>query len=416
MFILPIIITALGGFLLIKLRFFPMLHPCRTARGMLDAVAEDGGYRSLALALAGTLGVGNIFGVAIAISLGGAGAVLWLFISGVFASVIKYAEATVCADLTGTDGQGGMMYAIERNLPAGKPLGKAYAVTCIAISLIIGAAMQSSAAISSASLVLGDGWLYPLIFVFLTAVLILGDRERIKSATAILVPLAAIIYIILTVTVIIKNAATLPAIISEIFESAFTTPAVCGGTLGSLMTSPVVRGFATGILSNEAGAGTSSMAHTSGRGHHPSSAGLLGMCEVFFDTAILCTLTALAILTSVREPLGTASARLVVDALSSAMPGGGYLIALSVATFALATAVCWYFYGRVSLGYLTGRGGEAFLALYLAFVGLGGVFDCSGFAAVADVLLLVLTLLCAPVIIKSSDRIRALSELRGLLK
>lgn len=416
MFILPIIITALGGFLLIKLRFFPILHPRRVACGMLDAVAEDGGYRSLALALAGTLGVGNIFGVAIAISLGGEGAVLWLLVSGVFASVIKYAEATICTDLTETEGQGGMMYAIEKNLPAGRTLGRAYAVTCIALSLIMGAAMQSSAAISSASLVLGGGWLYPLIFVFLTAVLILGDRERIKSATAILVPLAAIIYIILTVTVIIKNAAALPEVISKIFKSALTVPAVGGGAFGSLVTSPIVRGFATGILSNEAGAGTSSMAHTSGTSRQPSNAGLLGMCEVLFDTVILCTLTALAILTSVREPLGAGTARLVVEALSSAMPGGGYLLALSVTTFALATAVCWYFYGRVSLGYLTGRSSGVFLAVYLLFAGLGGVFDCSGFAAAADVLLLVLTLLCAPVIIKSSDRIRALSELRGLLK
>jgi len=416
MFVLPLIITALGGYLLIKLRFFPILHPCRTVRGILDAVAEDGGYRSLALALAGTLGVGNIFGVAIAISLGGSGAVLWLFISGIFASVIKYAEATLCTDLTETDGQGGMMYAIEKRLALGKPLGRAYAAVCVALSLIMGAAMQSSAAISSASLLLGDGWLYPFAFVILTALLILGDRERIKSATAVLVPLATVVYVLLAVTVIIRNFSALPDVISDIFKSALTPTAAGGGIIGSLTTSPVVRGFATGILSNEAGAGTSSMAHTSGSRLSPSGAGLLGMCEVLFDTVLLCSVTALAILTSVREPLGTDSAELVVGALASAFPGSGFLLALSVTTFALATAVCWYFYGRVSLGYLTERGGAVFLTVYLLFVGLGGVLDCSGFAAAADVLLLGLTLLCTPVIIKSSDRIRALSEPRGLMK
>ena len=139
------------------------------------------------------------------------------------------------------------------------------------------------------------------------------------------------------------------------------------------------------------------------------------MCEVLFDTVILCMLTALAILLSVREPLGADTASLVVNALASAYSGGGILLTVSVFAFALATAVCWYFYGRVSLGYFTRRGGIAFLALYLFFVGVGGLFDCSGFAAISDIILLALTLLSAPVIIKSSDRVRALSELDGLI-
>lgn len=415
MFVLPFIITALGGFLLIKLRFFPLLHPLRVARRTLRAVGEQGGYSSLALALAGTLGVGNIFGVAIAISLGGAGAVFWLFLSGIFAAVIKYAEASVCTDLARNKGQGGMMYAIRQKLRCGGQLGALYAALCLALSLVMGGAMQSSAAVSAATLTIGKSPVFPIIFVVLTFIFIIGKRERIKAATATLVPLAAVIYIVSAAIVIIKNASLLPDVISDILRSAFTVRAAGGGILGSLVASPVVRGFATGILSNEAGAGTSSMAHTSGPSATPTGAGLLAMCEVLFDTVILCMLTALAILLSVREPLGADTATLVVDSLASAYPGGSILLTLSVFAFALATAVCWYFYGRVSLGYLTHRGDAVFLVVYLLFVGVGGLFDCSGFAAIADVILLALTLLTAPVIIKSSDRVRALSELDGLI-
>ena len=414
MFILPVIITALGGFLLIKLRFFPFLHPRRAARGMLRIIGDQGGYSSLALALAGTLGVGNIFGVAIAVSLGGAGAVFWLFVSGIFAAVIKYAEATVCTDLA-PRGQGGMMYAISQKLKGGRLLGATYAALCMALSLIMGGAMQSSAAVSAATLTAGRTAVLPILFVVLTFVFIIGKKERIKTVTACLIPFAVLLYIISALVVIVRNVSLLPDVISEIFESAFTAPAVSGGVLGSLAASPVVRGFATGILSNEAGAGTSSIAHTSGSPVSPCSAGLLAMCEVLFDTVILCMLTAFAILLSVREPLGVDAADLVVDSLATAYPGSDAVLTVSVFAFALATAVCWYFYGRVALGYFTRRGGAAFLVIYLLFVGIGSLFDCSGFAAVADVILLFLTLLCAPVIVKSSDRVRALSELDGLI-
>ena len=415
MFILPFIITALGGFLLVKLRFFPILHPRRVARGMLRAVGEQGGYSSLALALAGTLGVGNVFGVAIAISLGGAGAVFWLFASGIFAAVIKYAEAAVCTDLAHSGGQGGMMYAIRMKLRRGRSLGALYAALCLALSLIMGGAMQSSAAVSAATLTVGKSPVFPILFTFLTLALILGKKERIKAATAALVPLATVVYVITATAVIIKNLPLLPDVISDILRSAFSFRAAGGGILGSLVASPIVRGFATGILSNEAGAGTSSMAHTSGSATSPSGAGLLAMCEVLFDTVLLCMLTAFAILLSVREPFGVDAATLVVDSLASAYPGGSILLTLSVFAFALATSVCWYFYGRVSLGYLTHRGGAIFLVVYLLFVGVGSLFDCSGFAAIADVILLALTLLTAPVIIKSSDRVRALSELDRLI-
>lgn len=415
MLFLPVIITALGGFFLIKLRAFPLLHPRKTLSGMLRAVRASGGYPALALALAGTLGVGNIFGVAIAISLGGAGSALWLFISGVFASIIKYAEAATAVDLCAGGGRGGMMYAAHRTLRRGRFFGSAYAAVCIMLSLVMGAAMQSSAAVSAAEIALGDSGVIPLAFLLLSGLFILFGMDRIKTVTALLVPIAAVLYVLTAAVVIIRNAALLPEVIGEILSSAFTPPAIGGGALGALVTSPVVRGFATGILSNEAGAGTSSMAHASGTALTPGEAGLLGMCEVFFDTSVLCTLTALAILTSVSHPIGMSGAQLVATALFSAYPGSDIALTASIAAFALATVVCWYFYGRTALAYFTSHGRGAYLVSYLAAVMLGALVDCSPLAALSDVLLLLLSLITAPIIIKSSDRVRALSELEGLL-
>lgn len=417
MFILPIIITALGGFLLVKLGFFPFRHPIKTARLCFGGMEREG-VRNLALALAGTLGVGNIFGVAISIAVGGAGSVFWLFLSGIFAAVIKYAEVLLCVDAAeGGEGQGGMMYLISSRLPHGKLLGGIYAIVCLLLALTMGAAMQSSAAVSSAELISNiPRPVFAVVFLLLAFAFIFGRRDRIKSITAVLVPLAAACYIFLTLTVILRYYSEIPRVIGEILSSAFSPRSAAGGFLGYLSVSPIVRGYSTGILSNEAGAGTSSMAHASSLMRDPVSSGLMGMCEIVADTAILCTLTAFAILLPNPDPSGISAVELVVSSLSLAFSHSDLLLLVSVGAFALATVVCWYFYGSVCSRYLFGRGADVlFLIAYALATLIGAILDCSHFASVSDVFLLLLTLLTLPVIIKSSDRIRTLSELWGLL-
>ena len=417
MFILPVIVSALGVFLLIKLGFFPFRHPLKSARICVGGMG-NAGLKNLALALAGTLGVGNIFGVAISITVGGAGSVLWLFLSGTFAAVIKYAEVLLCVDNSqnGT-GQGGMMYLLASKLRGGRFLGRLYAAICLLLSLIMGAAMQSSAAVGSAEVILEiPRPFFAALFMILAFAFIFGRRERIKSITAVLVPLAAFCYILLTLTVIVRYYREIPRVIAEICASALTPRSAAGGVFGYLSVSPIVRGYSTGILSNEAGAGTSSMAHTSSEGADPVSSGLMGMCEVIADTAILCTLTAFAILLPQSNISAISAAELVTASLSLAFPKSEWLLLLSVSAFALATVVCWYFYGSVCSRYLFGRAADlVFLLLYAIGVLIGAVFDCSVFASLSDILLLALTLLTLPVIIKSSDRIRTLSELSGLI-
>ena len=416
MLFLPLIITALGGFLFIKLGAFPLRHPLKMARICARGAGREG-FLGLALALAGTLGVGNIFGVAISISVGGAGSVLWLFVSGFFAAVIKYAEVLVCVDRRKSSiGQGGMMYLVAERLRHGRALGVIYAAVCLALSLTMGAAMQSSAAVSSASLICGvKKPLFAAAFMILAFAFIFGRRERIKQITAFLIPLAGVLYIFLTLAVIFRYYGEIPRVIGEIFADAFRPRSFVGGVLGYLSASPIVRGYSTGILSNEAGAGTSSMAHASAEGD-PVASGILGMLEVFCDTALLCTLTAFAILLPSGDLSGKSAAELVTSSLAQIFPRSDAILLLSVSAFALATVVCWYFYGTVCMRYLFGsRGGLAFLALYSLAVVLGAIFDCSVFASLSDLLLLVLTLLTAPVLIKSSDRIRYLSEQSGLV-
>ena len=417
MFVLPIIITALGGFLFLKLRFFPIRHPLRGVRLCAGGIGRDG-LRNLALALAGTLGVGNVFGVAISIAVGGPGSVLWLLASGFFAALIKYAEVLLCVDnMQGGDGQGGMMYLLKSRLASGRFFGGLYALVCLLLSLTMGAAMQSSATVSSAELVSDvPRPIFVLAFMLLAFAFIFGRRDRIKSITAVLVPLAALFYIALTLVIIFKYRSEMPRVIGEIFSNALKPRSAAGGFFGYLSASPIVRGYSTGILSNEAGAGTSSMAHASSRGGDPVVSGLLGMLEVAVDTSLLCMLTAFAILLPCGEVTGKSAVALVVDSLSRAFPFSDYVLLLSVSAFALATVVCWYFYGSVCSRYLFGAAGERmFLPIYAIGVLIGAVLDCSFFASLSDILLLLLTLLTLPVIIKSSDRIRALSEQYGLM-
>ena len=377
----------------------------------------EGGFRSLALALAGTLGVGNIFGVAISITVGGAGSVLWLFISSLFAAVIKYAEALVSADALDGRAQGGMMFVIAKRLRHGKALGRLYAVICLILAFVMGAAMQSSAAVSSAALISNmPKSAFVLAFLILALVFILGNREKIKSVTAVLIPIAAICYLFITLAVIARYFSEIPRVISEILTSAFTPRATGGGIIGYLSASPIVRGYSTGILSNEAGAGTSSMAHASSGGVSPVKAGLAGMCEATLDTAVFCMLTAFAILLPCPELAEASGAELAVDSLSLAFPCADAVLLVSVTAFALAAVVCWYYYGSVCYRYLFGdKGRGLFLPIYFLAVFAGALWDSSVFASLSDVLLLLLALLTAPVIIKSSDRIVALSEQGGII-
>ena len=419
---LPIFLAAVGTYLLIKLRGFYIFHPIRTLCRGMRAIKGKQARRSFSLALAGTLGVGNVFGVAIGIIIGGAGSVFWLFVSMIFAMVIKYSEVVIASDNLhhDTDTHGGMAYVLATcDRRFGRSLSALYSACVLVISLVMGSALQSDAIVKSANAsVKISPSLIAFSLVILTLFSIIGGASRIEKITAIIIPLTTIIYIFITSSIIFVNFSKLGDAIAEVLDSAFSPRSAMGGILGFLMCAPLREGFARGILSNEAGAGTSSMAHSRSGLLSPCTAGILGIFEVWFDTGLICMLTAFSILLSVPDPyVFTDGMQLVAYSVGNLFgTGGKYLLLLSVFAFAFATIICWYYYGSEAWSSLFGkRKRVAFLPLFLFSVYLGCFADTTMLITLTDLLMLIAGMLTLFAIVKSSDRIRELSELGGVI-
>lgn len=411
------ILMLVGVYILIKIRCFYMLHPIKAFGRAASALKCRKNLTAFTLALAGTLGVGNLLGVAVGIMVGGAGSLFWLFVSAIPASAIKYAEVLVSSE----DGGGGIPDAARRSFPRiGKYLSALYAFGCFLLSFIMGAALQSRSVVDSTALTIGaDRLAVALILAAVVAVSVVGKGKYIGKITLFIIPLTTIIYITVAISTVIVNISALPTVLVRVVSEAFTAEAGVGGVLGFLTSRAVREGFSRGMLSNEAGAGTSSIGHTAGDALPPAVRGLFGVLEVVFDTSLLCTLSGLAILVSLPDvaaaPCGM---ELILSAVSQSL--GAFpasLVTLSVWAFAYSTIVCWYYYGTECLVRLVGRKCTAvFFPLFLSFVLLGTVISEAALIILADVLLLVLSAITLPTLIKNSDRIVLLSESCGFLK
>ena len=421
-YILPLLLTGVGGYFLIKLRFFFVLHPIRTAGRGFRAIKDGRALRSFTLALAGTLGVGNVFGVALGLLIGGAGSLFWLFVSMIFAMVIKYAEVLITGDnlCHDTDTHGGFFYVIRWSFSRfGSALSFLYACATLALSLVMGGALQTVAVSESIDEIIDIPHVtLAVLLSFVTLLAIVGGTAKIEKITALIVPLTTIIYIFITSSIIIFNISSFGLITEEIISSAFSYRSAVGGGVGFLLTAPVREGFARGILSNEAGAGTSSMAHARSGVISPSSAGILGILEVWFDTGIICMLTGFSILLSVPDlSFFFGGMELIMFSVGSLFGSiGKYVVLFCVFSFAFATIVCWYYYGSESWGHLFGRHQRwLFLLLFVFSVFMGCFVDSLVLIYVTDVLIALATVLTLSALIKNSDRIVALSESGGVI-
>lgn len=418
--LLPLIITFAGVFFLIRLRFFFIVHPLKVIKRIGNTVKDKTSRKSLALALAGTLGVGNIVGVAYGISVGGAGSLFWIFVSGIFASVIKYVESSLSADKL-VAGKGGMMYVITCSFrKCGKFLGALYAFLCLLLSLSMGSALQSRSAVNAAQrLIKINPIILALIFALLCAAVVLGGAKKIENATSVIIPTATIVYIVICLVIIIKNAKFMPSVVSSIIYDALNFRSTVGGVSGFFISKSLKEGYSRGLLSNEAGAGTSAMAQTRSKSLNPSDVGLLGACEVFFDTSLLCTLTGLSVLSSLEgTPSETDGMEIVLSAVRSSVGyGGECAVILLVLAFAYSTVICWYYYGRECLEYLLGdRGRVVFTAVFILFSFMGFVIPEGTLIRLTDTILFLMSLLTVSALIKNSERIVVLSEENRLLK
>lgn len=370
-----LMILGVGLMLSCQLGFFQLTAFPQALRGFLKQILPDknpdgmSSFQALCTALAATVGTGNLVGVAGAICLGGPGAVFWMWICGILGMITKYAEAVLAVRYrikTPGGFSGGPMYVITLGLP-GKfhILAYLYAFFGIVASFGVGNATQIHAAITGireASLAFGwdPGKQFDFFLGFVLAAIIgivlFGGAKRIFSAASKLVPFAAAGYVLLCLVVLCSRWQQLPAALSQIVQGAFSPRAVTGGMLGSAFQALRV-GCSRGVFTNEAGMGTASIAHAGAEHVHPAQQGLMGIMEVFLDTILICTLTALVILLSgVPIPYGTdAGGRLTVNAFSAIYGNAASLWLGAVMTLlAVATVMGWGLYGARCAEFLFG--------------------------------------------------------------
>ncbi len=364
--------------------FFSKLKPERES---CDGVSA---YQALCTALAATVGTGNIAGVAGAIALGGPGAIFWMWVCAVFGMIVKCAEATLAVRYKQTDPSGevfgGPMYMIEKGLGRSlRPMAVLYAFFGVVAAFGVGNATQINAVLSgihsateafgiavgrSADLIIAGG------LTLLVAWMLFGGAKGIGRIAENLVPYASCAYILLGVGVLVVRYDAIPGALADILTGAFSPQAVTGGVVGSFFVA-CRTGAARGVFTNEAGMGTASIAHAAANVRHPVEQGLLGIMEVFLDTIVICTVTALVILCSgVSIPYGSDIGAALTSAAFASVYGDwvSVLIALCLICFALATVLGWGLYGLRCAQYLFGTDvWRLFVILQAATVFLGAL-------------------------------------------
>ena len=379
--LIPPLLLIVSAFFLFYLRGYPW----RAQRQMLSAfVGEKKGegtssFRAMMLALAGTLGVGNIVGVANAIAIGGAGAVFWMWVSALFAMILKYAEILLAVSHRRADAKGGFfggaMYYIRdcffarrwRKLAIAVPIF--FAALMVMNALTIGCVVQVRAVGETLQDVVGIPTVYSgVLLVLLTVPLLARGTKGISALTEYLVPIMTAGYIILSVAVLILRREALGEALLSIWRDAFTPAATVGGVSGFLLSRALRVGTMRGLLSNEGGCGTAPTAHAEANAQSPAHQGVWGIFEVFADTIVLCTATALVILVSGIDTTA-GGVMTTVSAYSSVLGGfAEWFFCAAVFCFGYATLLCWGSYGMESVRFISRK--KRWRVLYVLAFGL----------------------------------------------
>ena len=391
-----ILILAVGLLLSVRtgwaqLRLFPAAIRAFFA-SFSDKHSGNSPYRALCTALSATVGTGNIAGVAGAISIGGPGAIFWMWVCALLGMVTKFAEATLAVRFQrkGTDGTyyGGPMYMVRNALgQRWQFLAGIYSFFGVVAAFGVGSATQVNAVlggINNAVVSLGGrestfvNLLIGIVLAIIACLVLSGGAKRISSAAALVVPFAAVFYMLLCGGVLVARSSMIPGALQAIVKGAFEPSAVTGGMLGSAFQALRI-GASRGVFTNEAGMGTASIAHATANVKHPVQQGLMGIVEVFLDTIVICTMTALAILCSgITIPYGTDyGIRITADALS--LVYGDWVnipLAISLCCFAVATIFGWGLYGARCAQFLFGEAvWKRFVILQAASIVLGAVLS-----------------------------------------
>jgi len=383
-------------------------------------------FQALATAVSGTVGLGNIAGVAVAIALGGPGATFWMIVCGLIGMSTKFVECTLGVKYrdVGPDGTvyGGPMYYMSKGLKErgfagiGKVLAVIFAVLCIGASFGGGNAFQSNQATVQITSMLGIeggsmGFVIGIILAILVGIVIIGGIKRIASITEKIVPFMAGIYVLAALVIIFANFSDIGTAFSLIIEGAFTPMAGLGGLVGV-----IIVGFQRAAFSNEAGAGSAAIAHSAVKTKYPASEGVVALLEPFIDTVVICTMTALVIIffnidggnmQSIFAYGGDGASNVILNsdgsaiggvdltsmAFDSVIPGFSYILTIAIVLFAFSTMISWSYYGLQSWKYLFGKGKTAdtvYKILFLVFIVIGAAATLDAVIKFSDAMILAL--------------------------
>ena len=382
-------------------------HSIDLARGKYDdpnAPGQVTHFQALATAVSGTVGLGNIAGVAVAISVGGAGATFWMIVCGLLGMSSKFVECTLGVKYRNIlpDGRvfGGPMnylrYGLEkRNMKGfGRILAGFFAVLAIGASFGGGNMFQANQSFEQLAgqfpALVGNGFWFGIVTAILVGVVIIGGIQSIAKVTGRIVPLMAGIYVLAALIVIIMNIQNVGPAFSAIIDGAFNPSALKGGVIGVL-----VMGFRRAAFSNEAGVGSAAIAHSTAKTNHPPSEGFVALLEPFIDTVVVCTLTALVLIfTGMHEVEGMAGAQLTSDAFGSQLSWFPYVLGIAVFLFAFSTMISWSYYGMRAWTFLFGKSTKSEMAykmLFLVFVVIGASVSLGAVLDFSDMMILAMS-------------------------
>lgn len=389
-------------------------HAIEVVRGKFDnpnkkEAGEVSHFQALTAALSGTVGVGNIAGVAIAVSIGGAGATFWMIVAGLFGMSAKFVECTLGTKYRrqNADGSvsGGPMYYLSNGLAkrgatmgmVGKVLAICFAIACIGGSFGGGCMVQINQATKqlisvtggSESFLSGSAWMFGSAMAILVGMIIIGGIKSIAKVTDKVVPFMVGIYLLGAIVVLGGNIGAIPGAFSEIFSGAFNSSAMYGGIIGVL-----IQGFRRAAFSNEAGIGSASIAHSAAKTDEPVSEGMVSLLEPFIDTVVICTMTALVIIISgyggdaytAESAFGLANSgdlqaiELTSAAFQQTIPWFPIILSIAVILFALSTMISWSYYGLKAWTYIFGESKSAdiaYKAIFCVMVVIGSAISAS---------------------------------------
>lgn len=432
---LPLLILLIGGglYLLILSRFLPFRylgHAIQVVIGKYDNANDPGDinhFQALTTALSSTIGMGNIAGVAVAISIGGPGAVFWMWVSAVIGMSTKFFTSSLAVMYRGKDSngdiQGGPMYFITEGLgKRWKPLAVFFSLCALVGALPVFNVNQLTQAINSILLTpngvvvsTSTNLIVAAVLVGITAIVILGGISRIGKVASKLVPAMVVLYFVLIICILVIHSDVVPSYFKLIFTDAFAANSYTGDRfLGGLTGGLILLGIRRGAFSNEAGIGMAPMAHGAAKTSEPIREGLVAMLGLAIDTLIVCTLTAMAILvTGVWQTSDANGVSLTATAFNSAIPTyGNYLLLLCIVVFSVSSLFSYSYYGTKCMSFLFGAHNKHYYNyIYILSIVLGATTSLGliinlidGFFALMAIPTMLATILLAPKVIKEAKR------------